>query len=168
MPKFQFRISTALLLITVVALVVGWAFDRPATLESRIVGNWKHSFPGAGHWENLRFDADGTFRRELHYRVGGNILLGKYEFTNANEIRFSFEKCGIPGEELRTLTDNENRKANCRVLCSIDSGGNLLLVNLNPSVAYGKSDGWDECFIPSRNYVRGEFTFEPAKTKNGG
>ena len=168
MPKLRFQISTALLLTAIAALGIGWYTDRPPSLESRIAGSWRHPFPGVGYWENLYFESDGTFRRLINYRMGDDLFIGKYEIVDQNQIRFTFEKRGSVDGELRELTTEEKRNADCRVLCSFDSDGNLLLVNLNSYVAYGKPDGLDECFIPSRNYERGEFTFEPVSTQNGG
>lgn len=169
MAKIQFRISTTLLLTAIAALVIGWYADRPLRLELRIVGVWRHPFPGVGYWENLYFEPDGTFRREIHYRTGGHRFVGKYEVRSQNEVYFTFERRGSIDGEMRPLTADEKQNADCSVMCGFDSNGNLLLVNLNSNVAYHfKQDDLDECFIPSRNYERNEFTFEPAVTSDGG
>ncbi|MFO0943450.1 MAG: hypothetical protein U0930_22170 [Pirellulales bacterium] len=172
MSRIRFRISTVLLLTTIAALAIGWHADKPPRLESRIVGDWRHPFLGSGYWESLYFQPNGTFRRVIRHRTSRLEFVGKYEVRSKNQIYFTFEKHvsvnDFNEEKLRPLTADEKQIADCTVICSFDSAGNLLLVNLNSEIAHsGKTSVLDECFIPSRNYTRGEYSSEPYSPLNG-
>lgn len=148
----------------IVALAVGWYVDTQPSLRSRLVGKWRHPFPGVGYWENLYLDTDGRFRRVVHYRVGKDIYEGKYEILTENKLSFSFEQCWDSGcQAMRRLTSDEKENADCWVSCAFDRDDNLLLVNLNPDAAGNDSF---ECGIPSRNYERGEFKFKRVVPNN--
>lgn len=153
-------------MVAIVAICTAWYVDRPRSLSARLIGGWKHPFQGAGYWESLTFGTDGRFERIIHHRMHTERFIGEYKVHEPNQVMFTFDKRSFAFDErsskegsMRPLTTTEKGRADCIVLCAIDREGNLLLVNLHSSVAYGWDNQLDECYIPSRNYERGAYSF---------
>lgn len=154
MPRF--RLSSVLLLTVIVALSLAWYLDHPALLRDRLIGEWRHPFPGVGYWETLTFFDDGSFERLIEYRSGEDRFWGKYSVDEKHgEIDFTFEKRDGQEGEMVLLTKKEKERADSTVSCAINGNGDLLLVSRHIDVAYRYNRREDECCIPSRNYVRG-------------
>lgn len=150
MPKLRIQVATALLLTAITALVIGWYSNRPPSLESRILGRWRHDFPPSTFCiEVLELDSRGGFKRSMVGGVGDSSCSGTYETINQNQIRFTFEK-DYPGSGgCRELTEKERMEAVCVMNCAFDSDGNLLLVNSDKDES---SLEIGNCFIPSQRY----------------
>lgn len=150
--RLRFRISTLLLFLVACALSLGWYFDRPPDLKTRLIGVWQHPFPGVGYWETLSFEPTGRFARVVQHRFGRDRFTGTFRVDDDNNVYFIFEKRSSPQDEMRELTADEKELADCCALCAFDSHGRLLIVNVNPRVAYADFVPSDECYIPSRHY----------------
>ena len=147
MPRY--RISTLLLTITILVICTAWYFDRSPPLRSRLIGVWHHPIHGIGRVETITFYADGRFDRNF----GSNRYIGTYVVNDSDIVSFAFLERSVAGG-MRRLTEEERRLADCRAKCVIDDDGDLLIVNLNPEIAYEYQIPKNECYIPSRDYIR--------------
>ena len=121
----QIRISTVILLLTVVAVALAWYVDYRAPLRSRILGTWQSRSAKDDRVIDLHFKPNGWFR----YAHKGLTITGTYEVDESVQSLMMVELQRI--ERAGSFSGHEIPKHGNLVLlhAAIDRRGRLLLVD---------------------------------------
>ena len=144
----KFRISTALLVIAILFVSLGWFIDHR---HEEIVGSWHYPTPDinvGGYRTTLDIRKDGTFEKVQQYALGyQRVYKGSYSVKENREFVFSVseEIFKFPGKE--PISESFDDSFRCR--CAVDKSGYLLFHVLSSSFAETNKIKWE-------NYVRDE------------
>ena len=86
---FNFRLSTILLVVALVATALGWYVDRNS--KGGITGSWKLAnspIAQLGYSTTLDIRPDGTFSKVQRYRDGEQTFAGTYEMSKPGFVDF--------------------------------------------------------------------------------
>ena len=130
----KYRLSTALLLTTIVAISLGWWIDHTSRNRRDIVGTWYYptgDFIQLGYTTTLEIRADGTFTKKQKYRTGSSTYDGTYSTNENGTVTFNVHKRindSLIGEMLPdfkpTITEFD---AAFRCRCGVDKTGYLII-----------------------------------------
>ena len=120
----KFRISTALLSVTLLSISLGWFIDHR---DEEIVGSWHSSDMSVdGYRTTLDIGKDGTFEKVQQYALGNRkVYKGSYSVKGNGTFVFLISETisSSLGEE--PISKECNSSFYCR--CAIDKSGYLLL-----------------------------------------
>ena len=123
----QFRLSTTLLGIALIAVLLAWHVGSQRPTD--ITGTWYYPTPdeiGTGYWETLTIRSDGTFTKHQQYRMSNEEFFGNYFVDDNGLVTFHVsKKISDPTNDGRnTESYRIDKSYECR--CALDSNNNMI------------------------------------------
>jgi len=133
----QFRLSTILFLVVLLAVSFAWHLERSRNDQTDITGKWHYPTPDVsilGYWETLTIRKDGTFTKHQQHRTFSETYNGEYSYGKNGVFSFHIICKETDADAMRD--DDIDLLFRCR--CAKDNRNNLLIKCL-----YGVSVGRD-------------------------
>ena len=150
----KYRLSTALLLVTVVAISLAWYVDHFNRDRDEIVGTWLYPTPDfhlSGYRTTLEIRANGSFTKVQYGRSGCTTYDGNYSVNENGTITFQLSKRNHESPIFELFPDYkpeaETLDAWFRCRCAIDKSGHLLIDPGISPFAGGTGIKW-ETYMP--------------------
>ena len=147
--RFQYRLSTLLLLTVICAMAMSWYVDSRG--RRSIVGVWCYPIEGGVDYaSSLTIRADSTFTKTQLYPFGMDTFAGTYAIDKDGVVIFHVTSKTRKHGPHETVRDETKLDANYMFRCAVDPSGYILLHEINSHLSSVPDDErtgiyWEAC-----------------------